>query len=120
MATDDMEDHYTASYGFTKMSYTWCQTLFFQVLDVPIVNSLHSNKLLTHLNLKRNLAEQLGSDVRNISSRKHRQTLPLLMTRNMCARRGILYTSLMEKKIVFFCAFSLKIISTPEDRIMSD
>jgi hypothetical protein len=91
MATDDMADHYTASYSFTKKSHTWWQRLFFQVLDVSIVNSLHSMNcnrkkenlnLLTHLNLKKTLAEQLGSDLRNTSSRKHGQTLPLLMTRN--------------------------------------
>lgn len=34
MATDGMADHYTASYGFTKKSHTWWQTLFFQVLEV--------------------------------------------------------------------------------------
>lgn len=79
----DRNDHYCSSYGFAKKSLKWWRKLYFWLLEVSVVNSFilynsekkkNNEPVVRHVTFRKQLIEQLVSDVRNVRRKRGRPT----------------------------------------------
>lgn len=104
MGAVDRFDHYCNSYSFTRKSLKWWKKTFFWLLEVAVVNSfilykeIHSDKVIDHIQYRKELIQQLVSEQRASQPIRRRGRPSTLDAEERLDRRQHFIAQFSEKK----------------------